>query len=111
MQADASGLLASQLDKEMLAWHTRIQFHNWSLDCAPSNTTYNMLMHGFKTDGSGLLTSWLDKETLVRHMCIQFHDRSLDRAPSDTTYDMLVHGVKTVQVTGLNRKAPMNLLP
>ena len=49
MQADALGILASRLNKEMLARHMRIQFHDQVLNRAPSDTTYNMLTHRFKT--------------------------------------------------------------
>ena len=49
MQASASGLLASWLKQETLTQCTHIWFHDWSLNRAPSNTTYNTLAHGFKT--------------------------------------------------------------
>src|ERR1700761_5861534 len=48
-QANASGLLAPRLNKETLAQHTRIWSHDRSPDCAPSDTTYDMLVHRFKT--------------------------------------------------------------
>ena len=49
MQADASGLLASQLNEENACLRTRIWFNDRPLDHILSGTTYDTLALGSKT--------------------------------------------------------------